>query len=84
MKRILIIALIVAASPALAQTQQFYGSDGSYLGTGMRSGPNARTYYDGSGNFAGTAMKAGRNMLIYDSNGNYRGIVTNTAPNGEE
>jgi len=77
MRTIITIATLVAASSALAQPQQFYGSDGSYFGQAMPSGPNARAFYDGQGNYAGTAMRAGRNVMLYDSNGNYSGMMTN-------
>ena len=82
MKRIMIVAALVAASPALAQsTQQFYGANGDYLGTALPSGNNARQYYDAQGNHAATALKAGRNTMFYGSDGSYLGTATNTSPN---
>jgi hypothetical protein len=77
MIRIAIIATLIA-SPALAQTRQFYGADGSFVGQSMPSGPNARVIYDGSGNYAGTAMRAGNSAMIYDGEGNYAGMATNS------
>jgi hypothetical protein len=77
MRYIIIIATLITA-PAIAQTSQFYGADGSYRGTMMPSGPNARTFYDGDGNFAGTAMRAGNNVMLYGADGEYRGMATNS------
>lgn len=78
---IITIAALVAASSAIAQPQQFYGSDGSYLGQALPSGPNARVYYDGQGTVAATGLKAGRNTMFYGSDGSYLGTATYTSPN---
>jgi YD repeat-containing protein len=77
MRYITILLATLAAAPALAQTQQFYGSDGDYLGSSMPSGPNARQYYDGQGNHAATTMRAGQNTMVYGSDGSYLGLIQN-------
>ena len=80
MLKMTLLAAVWAATalPAQAQVQQLYNSQGDYAGTIMPSGPNAKAYYDADGNYGGTAMRAGRNTMLYDSNGNYRGMVTNS------
>lgn len=78
MRSIAALIAMLAASPALAQVQQFYGSDGSYRGTAMQSGPNAKQFYDASGAHAGTALRAGNNVMLYGSDGSYAGMATNS------
>jgi hypothetical protein len=78
MRRIIAIAALAAASSAIAQTQQFYGADGSYRGMAIQSGPKAQQFYDADGAHAGTALKAGKNTMIYGTDGSYQGMVTNS------
>jgi hypothetical protein len=78
MKLMITLGALLAASSALAQTQQFYGADGSYRGMAIQSGPKAQQFYDADGAHAGTALKAGKNTMIYGPGGSYQGMVTNS------
>jgi len=75
--RKLIILLTFISSPALAQTAQFYGADGDYVGTMLPAGQN-NFIYGRNGDLVGSTAPAGQNTLIYDGQGNYVGAVINS------
>lgn len=70
------VALI--GSPALAGNSNFYGADGSYLGTMAPAGPNNNFIYGSDGSYVGSTARAGNNTFIYSSDGSYVGQVTNS------
>jgi hypothetical protein len=72
MKKIIAVALLFT-TPALAQTQSYYGSDGSYQGQSIREG-NTRTYYGADGGYAGQSIdNGGGTRSYYNSDGGYAG-----------
>ena len=85
MKKTLIAALIFFSAPAYAGNSNFYGADGSYLGTMAPAGKNNNFIYGSDGSYVGSTARAGSNTFIYGSDGSYVGQVTNspliTAPN---
>lgn len=78
MKYALILSML-AATPAFAQSAQFYGSDGEYLGNMQPAGQN-NFIYGRDGDYIGSTAPAGQNTLIYDGQGNYVGAVINSGP----
>ena len=74
-----IIPMLLLATPAMAQTSQFYGSDGEYLGVMQPAGQN-NFIYGRNGDYIGSTAPAGQNTLIYDGQGNYVGAVINSRP----
>jgi len=85
MKKLVFIALFAFSAPALAGNSNFYGADGSYLGTMAPAGQNNNFVYGSDGGYVGSTAKAGNNTFIYGSDGSYLGQVTNsplaTTPN---
>ena len=85
MKKTLIAALIVFSAPAFAGNSNFYGADGSYLGTMQSAGKNANFIYGQDGSLVGSTAQAGSSTFIYGADGGYAGQVTNSplisAPN---
>lgn len=85
MRYILIIAFALCSSAAFAGNSNFYGADGSYLGTLAPAGPNNNFVYGSDGGYVGSTANAGRNTFVYGSDGSYLGQVTNsplaTTPN---
>lgn len=85
MRYILLIAFTLCSSVALAGNSNFYGADGSYLGTLAPAGKNNNFVYGSDGSYVGSTARAGNNTFIYGSDGSYVGQVTNspliTAPN---
>ena len=72
-----IIAIITLVStPALAQTSNFYGSNGEYVGT-MQGAGNNNFIYNRNGEYVGSTAPAGRNTFVYDGNGNFVGTIMN-------
>ena len=85
MRYILLIAFTLCSSVALAGNSNFYGADGSYLGTMAPAGKNNNFIYGSDGSYVGSTARAGNNTFIYGSDGSYVGQVTNSplisAPN---
>ena len=85
MRYILITVLAFCSSTAFAGNSNFYGADGSYLGTMAPAGKNNNFIYGSNGDYVGSTAKAGNNTFIYGSDGSYVGQVTNsplaTTPN---
>ncbi len=85
MRYILLIVCVLASSAAYAGNSNFYGADGSYLGTMAPAGPNNNFVYGSDGSYVGSTARAGNNTFIYGSDGSYVGQVINspliTAPN---
>ena len=85
MRYILLIACVFSSSTAYAGNSNFYGADGSYLGTMAPAGPNNNFVYGSDGSYVGSTARAGNNTFIYGSDGSYVGQVINspliTAPN---
>jgi YD repeat-containing protein len=77
--RKIIILLAFVATPAMAQTSQFYGSDGDYLGTMQPAGQN-NFIYGRDGDYIGSTAPAGKDTYVYDGQGNYVGAVINSGP----
>lgn len=77
--RKIIILLAFVSTPAAAQTAQFYGADGDYLGNMQPAGQN-NFIYGRNGDYIGSTAPAGQNTLIYDGQGNYVGSVINSGP----
>lgn len=72
MKKIIALTLLLT-SPALAQTQSYYGADGSYQGQSIQNG-NTRTYYGPTGGYAGQSVDDGMGTRsYYDGYGGYAG-----------
>lgn len=84
MIRIAIITALLLPSAASAQTKQFYGADGEYLGQSMPSGPNVTQYYGSDGSPAATTMRAGRNTFVYGPDGSFAGTIMNSGRTPEE
>lgn len=85
MRYILLIAFTLCSSVALAGNSNFYGADGSYLGTMAPAGRNNNYLYGQDGSLVGSTARAGNNTFFYGADGSYAGQVTNspliTAPN---
>lgn len=71
MKKIIALAVLLS-TPALAQTQTYYGADGSYQGQSIQSG-NTRTYYGPTGGYQGQSIDAGGSRTYYGPTGGYEG-----------
>lgn len=76
MRKIIVLAAIIAGTPALAQSQYYYDGNGNMAGWSNRSG-NSTYYYDGRGNQQGWSNNAGGSTYYYDSRGNQRGWSNN-------
>jgi len=76
MKKIIALAALLITpclQPALAQTQNYYGSDGSYQGQSIQNG-NTRTYYGPTGGYAGQSIDTGDGSRnYYGPTGGYQG-----------
>lgn len=75
MKTLVAIFTIISTS-AFAQTSNFYGSEGEYLGT-MQGAGNNNFIYGRNGDYIGSTAPSGRNTVIYDGNGNFVGTIMN-------
>ncbi len=80
----LAIYLTFIASPALAGSSNFYGSDGAYIGTMQSAGPNNNFIYGSDGNYVGSTARAGNNTFFYGSDGSYLGSATTTGNKASE
>lgn len=80
MKLLIIFTTYVAffCSTAYAGNSNFYGADGSYLGTLAPAGKNNNFVYGSDGSYVGSTARAGNNTFIYGSDGSYVGQVTNS------
>lgn len=74
--RYAIIFLTLTTTSAFAQTSNFYGSNGEYLGT-MQGAGNNNFIYGRNGDYIGSTAPAGRNTMIYDGDGNFVGTIMN-------
>ncbi len=79
----LAFALILAAAlafwyvtPANAQSQMYYGADGSYQGQSVTNG-NSTQYYGANGSYQGQSYNNGYTTQYYNSNGSYGGQYRN-------
>jgi glutamate synthase domain-containing protein 3 len=79
MNKILLTALILISSNAIAQTQYFYGPNGQYQGQAMRSG-NTQYFYGANGQYQGQALQSGNVTSLYGANGQYQGQTFGSAP----
>jgi YD repeat-containing protein len=75
MKTLIAIFMLISTS-AFAQTSNFYGSEGDYLGTMQSAGQN-NFIYGRDGDYIGSTAPAGRNTFVYDGNGNFVGTIMN-------
>src|SRR5262245_39800917 len=67
---IIAIALALAAAPAVAQQQRFYGPDGRSLGTAVPLGHGSTRYYDRRGNSLGMSTTTSSGVTwFYDAAG---------------
>jgi YD repeat-containing protein len=73
--KMLLVAAVLAATPALAQQARFYDSRGNSLGTASTSPSGQTRYYDSRGNSLGTSSTSGKTTTFYNS----RGTVTGRA-----
>lgn len=71
MKKIIALAVLLS-TPALAQSQMYYGADGSYQGQSIQSG-NTRQYYGPSGGYEGQSITSGNTTQYYGPSGGYQG-----------
>lgn len=74
--KVIIAVAILLTTPALAQTQSYYGADGSYQGQSIQSG-NTRTYYGADGGYQGQSIRSGNTTNYYGSGGGYAGQTQN-------
>lgn len=72
LKTTTIIASLLLAAPAFGQSQQFYGSDGSYQGQAIYNG-NSTQYYGPQGQYEGQSIGAGNSRQYYGAQGGYQG-----------
>lgn len=72
----LFFCLLLLSTSASAQTSNFYGAEGDYLGT-MQSAGNNNFIYGRNGDYIGSTAPAGRNTFVYDGNGNFVGTIMN-------
>ncbi|MEN9393191.1 MAG: hypothetical protein RLZZ104_1534 [Pseudomonadota bacterium] len=76
MKKIITLSVMLAApclQPAIAQTQNYYGADGSYQGQSVQMG-NTRNYYGADGSYQGQGVDMGGGTRnYYGSTGGYLG-----------
>lgn len=72
----LVAIFFMFTTSAFAQTSNFYGSNGEYLGT-MQGAGNNNFIYGRNGDYVGSTAPAGRNTFIYDGNGNFVGTIMN-------
>jgi len=76
MKKIIALAALLITpclQPALAQTQNYYGADGSYQGQSVQMG-NTRNYYGPTGGYQGQSVDTGGGSTnYYGSTGGYVG-----------
>jgi len=79
MNKILLTALILISSNAIAQTQYFYGPNGQYQGQVLRSG-TTQYFYGANGQYQGQALQSGNNQYFYGSNGQYQGQTFGSTP----
>lgn len=79
MNKILLTALILISSNAIAQTQYFYGPNGQYQGQAMRSG-NTQYFYNANGQYQGQALQSGNITSLYNANGQYQGQTFGNTP----
>ncbi len=79
MKLLIILLTYVAflCAPAFAGNSNFYGADGSYLGTMQSTGKNANFIFGQNGSLVGSTARAGRDTFFYNADGGYAGQVTN-------
>ena len=81
LKTTAIIASLLASAPAVAQSQQFYGSDGSYQGQAIHSG-NSTQYYGPQGQYEGQSIETGNSRQYYGPQGGYQGQSIGNGYNG--
>jgi hypothetical protein len=79
MNKILLTALILISSNAIAQTQYFYGPNGQYQGQALQSG-TTQFFYSANGQYQGQALQSGNNQYFYGANGQYQGQTFGSAP----
>jgi len=72
MRYAILVVAMLTASAASAQTQYYYGADGSYQGSSNRIG-NQTYYYGGNGSYQGNSQTTGNNTYYYGGNGAYQG-----------
>lgn len=86
MKLLIILSAYVAllCSPAFAGNSNFYGADGSYLGTMSSAGKNSSFIYGQDGSLVGSTARAGNSTIFYNADGSYIGQVTNSAQGNDK
>ncbi len=52
-KAIIVLGLLLLATPALSQSSSYYDRNGHYSGSSIRHG-NSTTYYDRNGHYQGS------------------------------
>ena len=79
MNKILLTALILINSNAIAQTQYFYGPNGQYQGQALQSG-TTQFFYGADGQYQGQAFRNGNTTSLYGANGQYQGQTFSNTP----
>jgi len=79
MNKILLTALILISSNAIAQTQYFYGPNGQYQGQALQSG-TTQFFYGADGQYQGQAFRNGNTTSLYGANGQYQGQTFSNTP----
>ena len=77
MRKIIILAVMLAAGQAVAQNRTYLGPDGEYLGSSVDGG-SSRTYLDSRGEYRGTAMRLGNSTQYFDAEGRDLGQAIDT------
>lgn len=77
MRKIIIVATLLAAGQAMAQNRTYLGPNGEYLGSSVDSG-SSRTYLDSRGEYRGTAMRLGNTTQYFDAQGQDLGQAIDT------
>lgn len=81
MKKLVVIFAIVS-TPAAAQTQNYYGPTGQYLGQSVQNG-NTRNFYGPTGGYEGQEIRQGGARNYYGPTGGYMGQSLNNDQGNE-
>jgi YD repeat-containing protein len=76
-KAMIICALGIVATPALAQQTRVYDANGRSIGTAAPQGQGSTRYYDSRGKSLGTSTTTGNTTTFYGPGGNVTGTTTN-------
>jgi YD repeat-containing protein len=73
--RIVLIALLLMSTDALAQQRQFYDAAGRNAGRSTTDSSGSTTYYDVDGRVTGRSSTSGTTTTFYDASGRNVGSV---------